>query len=217
MSAQPHRTSSLSAEYGTPRLWTDKARELMGGIDFDPASSLAFNLTIKATQICTIEDDALAQTIKWLGRLWVNPPYSRRHLASGLMPHVAFINKLLDQYWRGNVTQALLLVNAEPSKASSRRQRADGGRGDGDQHWFWPLWQFPICFSYYRIAFETIEPDGQRVAQRSPTHNNALVYLPPRPNLTDNLNNTAAALKRFVYLFEPLGNIVIPGRYWRLT
>jgi len=72
---------------------------------------------------------------------------------------------LIDQYRRGLVTQSMLLVNAETGST-----------------WFKPLWAYPMCFAYARIAFDLIM-DGQRVTQASPTHNNVLVYLPPRQSV----------------------------------
>jgi hypothetical protein len=80
--------SSKSQEWYTPSVYVEAAREVLGGIDLDPASSAA--------------DDGLAQP--WAGRVWLNPPYA------GQGPR--FVAKLIEEYEQGHVTAAVLLVAA---------------------------------------------------------------------------------------------------------
>lgn len=190
---QTHRFSSGSFDYGTPTVWVEGAREVMGGIDLDPASSPAFNRIVQARAILTIADNALDPQRRWFGNLWVNPPYNPAVKGKPEVSflHVKFIQKLIAQYTNGNVAQACLLVNAETGMP-----------------WFKPLWQYAVCLAYERIKFYQVfdgleGPDSVAVTQTQPTHNNALVYLPPLLDRFDHLN-------RFEEVFAPLGRVIPP-------
>jgi hypothetical protein len=114
-------------EWYTPARYPDAERDVTGGIDLGPASSVLANKTIRATAIFTREDDGLAHD--WWGRVWLNPPYG---VDSGL-----FTSKLVAEYRAGRVTAAVLLLNAYGF----------------DNDWFQPLWEWPICFTDHRIQF----------------------------------------------------------------
>ena len=62
-------------EWYTPWIYVQAARDVMGTIDTDPASSETANGIVKAKQYFTIEDDGRQQT--WVGNIWMNPPYSQ--------------------------------------------------------------------------------------------------------------------------------------------
>jgi DNA N-6-adenine-methyltransferase (Dam) len=86
----------------TPKKYVELAREVMGVIDCDPASSNAAQLIVKAKKFLTIETDGLAR--EWRGHIWLNPPFHRE-----LMPK--FIDKLVMEIKAGHVTEAILLTN----------------------------------------------------------------------------------------------------------
>ena len=95
----PHvANNSGNNEWYTPAAIIEAARDCMGGIDLDPASSKQAQETVRAARWFGIDDDGLAQT--WAGKVWLNPPYAR-----GLVDR--FIEKLLSE----NVAQACVLVN----------------------------------------------------------------------------------------------------------
>ena len=89
-------------EWYTPIEYISAARDVMGCIDLDPASSKVAQKTVKAKQFFTIAEDGLLK--KWKGRVWLNPPY-----AKGLIER--FCETLISQLVSGDVTQAICLVN----------------------------------------------------------------------------------------------------------
>lgn len=101
--AAPHvakRTGNM--EWYTPPHLLDAARELMGGIDLDPASCKIANENVQAERFFTQHDDGLAQ--HWSGRVWLNPPYAR-----GITDR--FVDKLIGHVRAGDVTSAVMLTN----------------------------------------------------------------------------------------------------------
>jgi len=96
-------TAHVSYNYGenewyTPVEYINLAREVMGAIDLDPASSAKANEIVCATIYYDKQSDGLQQN--WGGRLWLNPPY-----AKGLI--CKFIDKLVES----NIVEAIVLVN----------------------------------------------------------------------------------------------------------
>lgn len=77
-----------SPEWYTPSVFVDAAREVMGGIDLDPASHPEANETIRAVRFFTAEDDGLKQV--WRGRIFLNPPGGKDANGKSLVP----------QFWR---------------------------------------------------------------------------------------------------------------------
>lgn len=147
--------SSETNEWYTPEYVVEIARRTMGAIDLDPASCVRANRVIRAAHIYTIETDGLRQ--RWWGRVWLNPPYGRG--ARNRSNQDLWTGKLVQAYERGDVAEAVLLVNATT-----------------DRKWFKPLWRHYICFAYKRIRFEAVEGN-----KNSPTHGSVLVYFGWRP------------------------------------
>jgi len=134
-------------EWYTPQEYADMAREVMGRIDLDPASNAEANATINAATFYTKDDDGL--TKRWVGNVWLNPPYSR-----DLMP--AFVEKLKSSYMAGDVSSAILVSH-----------------NNTDTGWFHSLASVAsaICFPKNRIRFYR----GEEVS--APTNGQAFFYL----------------------------------------
>ena len=140
--------SSESYEWHTPRGYVAAAREVMGGIDLDPASSVAANEIVQAATVFSVDDDGL--THEWQGRVWLNPPYSK--FASQFVAH------LVTEFAAGRVTAAIVLLSAHNT----------------DRSWFQPLWDYACCFTNHRIAFIKGD-DGQAYAGNN--HGSVFCYL----------------------------------------
>ncbi len=141
-----------SNEWYTPAKYIEAARKVMDGrIDLDPASCELANRTVKATRFYTAKENGLAQ--EWHGNVWLNPPYGRVHpelTGSTRSWQPLFIQKLIEEYDRGNVEQAILLLLGNAIF----------------KQWFPPLWRYLICFHPDSIAFTRpgrTHPDTDRL------------------------------------------------------
>jgi hypothetical protein len=149
-----------SNEWYTPARYIEAAREVMGGIDLDPASCELANQTVRAARFYTKQENGLAHPWK-AQSVWLNPPYGRIHSerrGSTKSYQPLFIHKLLSEYEQGHIKQAICLIIG-----SSCFMR-----------WFQPLWNYPLCFHDGRILFNL--PDG---GQSDFGFGNIIAYLGP--------------------------------------
>lgn len=171
-----HLTSSESAEWYTPRIYIEAARDVLGGIDLDPASCELANRTVKAARIFTDDDDdGLSQP--WAGRVWLNMPHGRRAGARGPSNQAVWSARLLDHFAAGSVSAGICLVNAETASG-----------------WFQRLWSAWVCLTDHRIRF--VDEAGRPSTQ--PTKGNAFAYVGP------NGARFAQVFSRFGRVIPPL-------------
>lgn len=178
--------SSASVEHCTPKPIVEAAREVMGGIDLDPASSEEANRVVKAKNIYTAESNGIIQA--WDGRVFLNPPGGLcdsigrpvlranktrpsctetgecgllpGHTHTGVTSSAKFWWNLLHRQWSERFTKEAIFIGFSLEILQTCPTTL----------------QFPICVPRKRIQFETIV-DGKRVPQTSPTHANVIVYL----------------------------------------
>jgi hypothetical protein len=120
-------------EWYTPAEFIKAAREVLGVIDLDPASSQIAQETVQATTYYTVEINGLVK--EWRGRVWMNPPYS-----AGVVDK--FASKLCQHYMKHHVPEAIVLVN-----------------NSTDTEWFQNLTRHAaaLCFPAGRVKFLDIE------------------------------------------------------------
>lgn len=131
--AQLCNQDSGNVEWYTPGWVTAAARQVMGTIDLDPASSAVANRAVGAQHIYTAQDDGLA--LAWFGNVWMNHPFGKGN-------NRAWIGKLVAEYQSGRVQQACCITYASTS-----------------ERWFQPLLDYPICFINGRVNY--LQPDGK--------------------------------------------------------
>ena len=149
------RTSGTGEnEWYTPPEYIEAARDALGDIDLDPASSEFGQSRVQAAQYFTVENDGLTQP--WYGRVFLNPPYSQPLIQQ-------FIEKLIHEYRSARVDSAILLVHNYT-----------------DTRWFHiaEAEAEAICFTLGRIKFE-----GADGSVASPTQGQAFLYYGPQPGM----------------------------------
>jgi phage N-6-adenine-methyltransferase len=134
-------------EWYTPREYIEAARDVLGEIDLDPATSEYAQSAIGATRYFTKDDDGLEH--EWHGRVWLNPPY-----AQPLIAH--FVAKMIQEFGAGRTTAAIMLTHNYT-----------------DTEWFHNAAGVAnaICFTRGRIRF--YQPDG---AIAAPTQGQTFFY-----------------------------------------
>lgn len=177
--------SLKSNEWYTQARYVQAVKEVLGGIDLDPASCAEANETVQATNYFCKEEDGLM--LPWFGRVFLNPPYSAEGAARGMEPGRArkavitqWIEKLIEDYKEGHVSSAILLTKA-----------------DVKQKWFQLLWNYPICIVQSRILFNRpgLPPEKHQFGT-------AFVYF------GDNQ-------ERFLEVFSEFGPIICPSGVYR--
>lgn len=148
--ARPHVSfNSGEQHWYTPQVYLEAAREVMGPLDLDPASSDAAQKFVKAKRYYTIDDDGINQD--WKGVVWLNPPYG-----SGIVDR--FAEKLVGSL--EGISHCIALVNNAT-----------------ETKWFQLLANHSsaICFPATRIRFldSTGEPKG------SPLQGQVFFYFGP--------------------------------------
>jgi ParB family chromosome partitioning protein len=152
--------TSGNTEYYTPLFLIDAAYMVLGDIDLDPASSIKANKGIAAKHIFTKEDNGL--TKKWYGKVWLNHPFGKSedkckkictkkickergyHITERKPGNEDWINKLVNSYYDGEVTEALCITFYSSS-----------------ERWFTPLLSFPRCVLIPRTNYYS--PNGNIV------------------------------------------------------
>ena len=173
--------SNDSPEWYTPSVFVEAARELMGGIDLDPASHEEANRIVMADHYYTEADNGLLQ--EWYGRVFLNPP-------SGLVND--FWDLLVTNYTLDNLVEAVWIGYSLEQLQTIQQSSTV----------FDPM-DYPICITNKRIAF--IENEAKRLARiaklteynavnaaiggklrrisekaGSPSHSNYITYLGPQ-------------------------------------
>jgi phage N-6-adenine-methyltransferase len=147
--------SQESFEWYTPKKFIEAVRKVLGAIELDPASSEHANRIVQATTFYDETVDGLTKT--WNAKtVFLNPPYCKEGNTSNQDRWTA---KLLREYKRGNVKEAILLITNATETI-----------------WFHRLMQFPMCFVKGRIQFTT--PTGKKGGA---TKGSIFVYLGKQP------------------------------------
>lgn len=135
------RHSCDSPEWFTPRQYVEGARQVLGGIDLDPASHREANRIVGADRFYDARANGLRR--KWFGRVFVNPP-------GGLVAE--FWHRTIDAWEDRDITAAIWI-----GYSLEQLQTLQGYEIRS------PL-AFPICIPERRIAF--VESTAKRELRR---------------------------------------------------
>lgn len=200
--------TSGAVNYFSPPHIVEVARQVMGGIDLDPASCREANeMIVKAERYYS--DDPLRSGLlnPWNGRVWMNHPFRKTERAckkactkricvkrgycieEDILGNEYWINKLIWAYERGDVKQAFCLTFASLSEG-----------------WFAPLLKYPIGFIYGRLNYYRYDPvEGNELIKgvlgevKGVPKGSCLTYLPPKEG---EFNDHIAWFKHF---FKDIG------------
>ena len=136
--------------YPTPQL-IDRARAVMGSIDFDPTSDPVQQVLVNATSVPTIEINPLQE--HWHGNVWVSPKGAVRDCR-------VWLNKTINEYRGGYINSFIYFCSASELLRASP-----------------VLWDYPVCIPFKRVKQLRATPTGFESV--SPSTWNLLVYGPP--------------------------------------
>ena len=180
--------SSKSSTWQTPAEIIDRIYGVLESIDLDPASSEKANEIVLAKRIITKEQDALATAWDCENRaIYLNPPGGR---VGNKSKTALFWDRLLDH--QDKFSHAIFMCFSIEALQVMQAPMMQAPRQG-------PLEVFPICIPSKRIKF--IREDGKSAS--SPTHANAIIYVPGRENKA----------YKFIDEFEDLGIILNRGDY----
>lgn len=174
--------SSATPEWGTPIEIIEAARNVLGRIDLDPASSEAWNARVGAA--------------RWIGK---DTPWDEQDWASSLEPVSVFLNPPGGKV--GNASQTVLFWQRLMRERTLRRVShaiflafSMEALSTTQRRGHLSMLDFPICVPSKRLRFV-----AQGEAKTSPSHANAIAYVPGSIDRTD----------EFVAEFSEFGKVKI--------
>jgi hypothetical protein len=135
-------------EWYTPADIIEKAREAMGSIDCDPASSEIANKVVKAEIYFTEQDNGLER--QWAGNVWLNPPFKYPLIQQ-------FLDTLIAKYEANEICQACVFCNNAT-----------------DTEWWQTLARKSTCVCFVKGRLKCYRPDGS--TGQSPLQGQTIVY-----------------------------------------
>ena len=136
--------------YPTPQL-IERARTVMGSIDFDPTSDPVQQVLVNATSVPTIEINPIKE--HWHGNVWVSPKGAVRECR-------IWLNKTINEYRNGYINSFVYFCSASELLRASPI-----------------IWDYPVCIPFKRVKQLRATSDGFEPV--SPSTWNLLVYGPP--------------------------------------
>ena len=154
--------------YPTPQL-IERARSVMGGIDFDPTSDPVQQVLVDATSVPSVDVNPLQET--WHGNVWVSPKGAVRNTR-------LWLNKTINEYRNNHIksfvffTSASEIIRATPV-----------------------LWDYPVCIPFRRIKQLRATANGFEPV--CPSTWNVLIYGPPLEEVISDIDKVTLFYNTF--------------------
>ncbi len=106
--------SKKTPNWGTPEQMVELARQLLGYIHLDPASSEEFNCIVRALMIYRKQDNGLAPEAIWAGNIFLNPPGGLVNEFWRKLCQAIFVDKTAERaFWVGFSVEQLCTLASE--------------------------------------------------------------------------------------------------------
>ena len=136
--------------YPTPQL-IERARQVMGRIDYDPTSDPIQQVLVDATSVPSIETNPLQE--HWHGNVWVAPKGAVRNTR-------VWLNKTINEYRNNYINSFIFFTSA------SEIVRATP-----------VIWDYPVCIPFRRV--KQLRATNKGFESVCPSTWNVLIYGPP--------------------------------------
>ena len=136
--------------YPTPQL-IERARTVMGSIDYDPTSDPVQQVLVDATSVPSIEVNPIKE--HWHGNVWVSPKGAVRDCR-------IWLTKTINEYRNGYINSFVYFCSASELLRASPI-----------------IWDYPVCIPFKRVKQLRATANGFEPV--SPSTWNLLIYGPP--------------------------------------
>jgi len=154
--------------YPTPQL-IDRARIVMGGIDYDPTSDPVQQALVEATAVPSIEVNPLQE--HWHGNVWVSPKGAVRNSR-------IWFNKTVNEYRNGHINSFMFFTSASEILRAAP-----------------VVWDYPICIPFKRI--KQLRATAKGFESVCPSTWNAVIYGPPTDVSISNIDKVSLFYSTF--------------------
>ena len=136
--------------YPTPQL-IERARQVMGSIDFDPTSDPVQQVLVDATSVPALESNPLQE--HWHGNVWVAPKGAVRNTR-------VWLNKTINEYRNNYINSFVFFTSASEIVRATPI-----------------IWDYPVCIPFRRI--KQLRATTKGFEPVCPSTWNVLIYGPP--------------------------------------
>ena len=154
--------------YPTPQL-IERARTVMGSIDYDPTSDPVQQVLVDATSVPSLEINPLQE--HWHGNCFVSPKGAVRN-------NRIWLNKTISEYRNGHIKSFIFFTSA------SELLRACP-----------VIFDYPICIPFKRVKQLRATPAGFEAI--APSTWNVIVYGPPTDEVLQNIDRVSLFYNTF--------------------
>lgn len=154
MAASIKHSKETNEQY-TPVRVVEMAREVLGSIDMDPATSELANSRVQAAYIFTKEDGEETFAQQWHGNVFLNPPGGRELVltGTGLNSNPAiFWAKLMHAWHKEQTVRSAIFLGFTMEVLQSSQGVEE-----------YPMLRFPFCIPSRRLAFDV--PREEKIRQ----------------------------------------------------